>query len=194
MAPHTHLVLDETQLSAGKLEQTGVEAVASIARLIRTQKLKCNFQYYELEFDANVPVLCLSEGRSMLPLDCHLPLCIQDESAAAVIRETLAAAKHFLQPKLTAIRKWLTKMKLTEFEIGSDTMEMIQNDFVEMRSKDSKFSGEDLNMLLVLSRLLGLSNGRRSLAADIWQQAKQLEEERKRRIAAAAAAATQNIK
>lgn len=122
-------MLDETRLLAGRLDQAGVEAVASIARLIQNQKLKSNFQFYELEFNANVPVLCLSEGRSMLPTNCHVPLrpqpdCIQD------IGETIVAAKHFLKPKLDAIRIQLTAMKIKEFNTNPDIMNVIINRLV----------------------------------------------------------------
>lgn len=72
LAPHTHLVLDETKLQPGKLESSGVEAVQSIAHLIKTQKLKYNFQFYQLEFNTDVPVLIFSEGRSMLPVRSYL--------------------------------------------------------------------------------------------------------------------------
>lgn len=68
LAPHTHLVLDETSLQPGKLENHGIESVVHISNLIRTQKLKVNFKFYNIEYDANVPVLLLSEGKSMFPV------------------------------------------------------------------------------------------------------------------------------
>lgn len=68
LAPQTHLILDETKLQPGKLEASGVEGISMIAHLINHQKIKCNFQYYEIEFASNVPCLLLSEGRSMLPV------------------------------------------------------------------------------------------------------------------------------
>lgn len=68
LAPHTHLVLDETCMQQGKLEATGVMAIQSIANLINNQQIKCNFQYYEIDYNVDVPVLILSEGRSMLPV------------------------------------------------------------------------------------------------------------------------------
>lgn len=59
---------------------------------------------------------------------------------------------------------------------------MIQTDFVEMRRIDNKVGAEDLHSLLVLSRLLGLCNGRSGLDADMWHRAKSLEKQRMRRI------------
>jgi len=42
LAPHTHLVLDETRLQQGKLEANGVHAVQHLAHLINNQELKCD--------------------------------------------------------------------------------------------------------------------------------------------------------
>ncbi|XP_058834736.1 mini-chromosome maintenance complex-binding protein [Topomyia yanbarensis] len=180
LAPHTHLLLDETRLQTGKLEASGVEAVQSIAHLIKTQKLKYNFQFYQLEFNADVPVLILSEGKSMLPSNCYLPM-IPDVDAVKLIAETLKAGKHFIQPKLNDMRNFLTLQRIQEFDMKTFDPEIIQNDFIQMR-KESDASAEDLHSLLVLARLIGLSRGKNMLDQDCWEYAKQLERERKHRI------------
>ncbi|XP_055530968.1 mini-chromosome maintenance complex-binding protein [Wyeomyia smithii] len=179
LAPHTHLVLDETKLQPGKLETSGVEAVQSIANLIKTQKLKYNFQFYQLEFNTDVPVLVVSEGRSMLPTNCCLPL-LPDSDAIKLIGETLKAGKHFIQPKLTDMRKFLTLQRIQEFDMKTFDPEIIQNDFIQMR-KEFDASADDLHSLLVLARLIGLSRGKKMLDRECWEYAKQLERERKRR-------------
>lgn len=68
LAPHTHLVLDETHMQQGKLETNGVMGIQNIAHLINHQQIKCNFQYYDIDYNVDIPVLALSEGRSMLPV------------------------------------------------------------------------------------------------------------------------------
>ncbi|XP_053686090.1 mini-chromosome maintenance complex-binding protein [Sabethes cyaneus] len=180
LAPHTHLVLDETKLQPGKLESSGVEAVQSVAHLIKTQKLKYNFQFYQLEFNTDVPVLIFSEGRSMLPTNCYLPL-MPDSDAIKLIVETLTAGKHFIQPKLSDMRKFLTLQRVQEFDMKTFDPEIIQNDFIQMR-KETDASADDLHSLLVLARLIGLSRGKKMLDRDCWEYAKQLERERKRRL------------
>lgn len=181
LAPHTHLVLDETKLQPGKLEAAGVDAISRLAHLINHQKVKCNFQYYEIEFASNIPCLLLSEGRSMLPSNCILPVKPEPESVV-LIKETFLAVKHFLQPKLNSIRYFLTKMKIQEFNMDTEYQEIIQNDFVEMRRENNKVNAEDLHSLLVLSRLLGLSEGKKVIDQNCWERAKCLEQERKSRI------------
>lgn len=69
LAPHTHLILDETKMQEGKLESNGIKGVQSIADLINNQQIKYNFLYYEIEYNVDIPVLVFSEGRSMLPVN-----------------------------------------------------------------------------------------------------------------------------
>lgn len=68
LAPHTHLILDETRLEPGKLESKGIEAVQHIATLIRKQQITVDFKFYQINYDANIPVLVFSEGKSMFPV------------------------------------------------------------------------------------------------------------------------------
>ncbi|KAG4068450.1 hypothetical protein HA402_004790 [Bradysia odoriphaga] len=181
LAPHTNLVLDETQLQTGKLEASGVKAVSSIAYLINNQKVKCDFQYFDVEMNVNVPVLTLSEGKSMLPTNCHLPLVPQQESID-LINETFEAAKFFLLPKLDSIRRYLTILRIVKFNMNPDELTIIENDFVEMR-REHGATPDDLHALIVLSRLIALCRGKTSLTGDLWQHAKSLEAERRKRIA-----------
>lgn len=68
LASHTQLVLDETCLEPGKLESQGIEAVMHIGNLISKQQLNVNFKFYNIDYNANIPVLILSEGKSMFPV------------------------------------------------------------------------------------------------------------------------------
>lgn len=110
----------------------------------------------------------------------NFPL-VPDVDAIKMIEETLKAGKHFIQPKLTEIRKFLTQQRIQEFDMKSFDPEVIQNDFIEMR-KATDASAEDLHSLLVLARLLGLSRGKTSMDRECWEYAKQLEQERKNRL------------
>lgn len=68
LAAHTHLILDETRLSPGKLENHGIQAVLHISNLIRKQQLNVDFKFYAIDYNVNVPVLIFSEGKSMFPV------------------------------------------------------------------------------------------------------------------------------
>lgn len=58
---------------------------------------------------------------------------------------------------------------------------MIQNDFVEMR-RNFNATADDLHSLLILSRMMGILQGKQVLDTNIWNEAKRMEEERRRRV------------
>ncbi len=114
-------MLDETQLQAGKLEASGVKAISSIAYLINNQKVKCDFQFFDVELNVDVPILVLSEGKSMLPSNCHVPMMPQPENIE-LMKETFEAAKFYLQPKLNSIRRHLTILRIVHFNMNPDEL------------------------------------------------------------------------
>ncbi|KAH8238961.1 hypothetical protein KR038_010558 [Drosophila bunnanda] len=182
LAPHTHLVLDETCMKQGKLEANGVHAVQHLAHLINNQELKCDFQYYQIDYQANIPVLVLSEGRSMLPSDFVVPINA-DAKSVELLDESLKAAHHYLQPaRLQQFRKYLTTARISQFSVSEEHTEMIQQEFVDMRKANVKSNADDLHGLLVLSRLLGIARGKQALDKEIWQLATELEAKRRQRL------------
>lgn len=58
---------------------------------------------------------------------------------------------------------------------------MIQNDFVEMR-RNFNATAEDLHCLLILSRMMGILQGKKVLDTNVWNEAKRMEEDRRCRI------------
>lgn len=66
---NTHLVLDETKLNTGKLNESGVRAVGALANAVQSQVVRYDFGFnITQEFNCDIPVLILSEGKSMLPV------------------------------------------------------------------------------------------------------------------------------
>lgn len=183
LAPHTHLVIDETRLETGQLQSTGIAALGSISQLISHQIVKFDFQFYQLDFDANIPVLVVSEGKSILPSDFHCPLKPADPEAVRIIDETLAAAKQFIRGKSNEMRRFLTAQKGQGFGLGASVQGVIQNDLVEMR-RDFNLKPDDFHLFLNLSRLVGKSLGKDTADAETWELVKKLELERRSRVEA----------
>lgn len=179
---HTQLVFDETKMETGKLETPGVEAIQNITELIKSQQLNYDFAFYKLPFNTNIPVLILSEGKSLLPCDFSCPLKIEDPDSVKLIKETIAAGMHFLKPKLNSVRKYLTQCRLSKFEINEQESKIIENDFVRMREQFTFFQVENLHSLLVLARLVGMMEGKSTLDKETWKRAKELEIKRMERI------------
>lgn len=90
----------------------------------------------------------------LIQSNCHIPVKA-DTDTIPQINETYIAAKQFLKPKLNLIRRFLTEMRLSDFDMNPENMKMIQEDFIEMR-RSFNATADDLHMMLILSRMLGI--------------------------------------
>lgn len=180
LSENTCLVIDETQMNPGQLNSAGLKSVQAISNIIKHQKLAYDFTYYPIEFDCDIPVLVMSEGVSFLPSDFHVKLN-PDESYTETFKEIIGAAKMFLKPELlNSIRVYLTLARLQDYQMEDGVNGIIENHFVEMRKNGG--TADDLHNLLVLTRLICLSHGKRFLDKESWDIACHLEQKRKERI------------
>ncbi|CAB3259595.1 unnamed protein product [Arctia plantaginis] len=184
LSKNTHLVLDETKMEQGRLDSTGVNNIAALGNMIMTQKVEYDFKYYKMEFDSDVAVLILSEGKSLLPSDYHVPLR-PEESSLQIFDAIVEAATYYLKEEImNIIRTYLTCLKLVKYTIN-ENLQFVEDDFIEMRSKsntESPVTADDLHRLLVLARLVSLSRGFDTLNKDCWEITKSMEAERLHRI------------
>lgn len=74
-------------------------------------------------------------------------------------------------------------MRLKDFNMMSENMNMVQDDFVQMR-RQYNASADDLHSMMILSRLIGIVEGKEILDEEIWKRAKVMEDERRSRIMA----------
>ncbi|CAL4089600.1 unnamed protein product, partial [Meganyctiphanes norvegica] len=179
---HTHLVVDETALTAGQLDANGVGNLTALGNMINWQKLSYDFQFHQLENTTNVPVIILSEGKSMVKCDAEVRLNSTNTNVSAAFNKVEAA----LTPDvIKRIRCYLTVSRLMEYTLTEENQKSVQDDFVESRKNDNGMTAEDLSNLLTLARLVALSCGESKLTSDIWRSTKILETERKLRLPAA---------
>ncbi|XP_049858770.1 mini-chromosome maintenance complex-binding protein-like isoform X2 [Schistocerca gregaria] len=182
LSPHTHLILDETALSTGQLNSTGVQNISALGKLISQQKIDYDFQFYQLGFDYNTPVLVLSEGKSLLPcnvevrLQCSIGTIEEYEAKLDTVFRGIDSAV------LDGIRRYLTAARLSEYAIPEGLGEVIENDFVQLRQEHPEVSAEDLHLMLVLARLVSLSCGQKMLTRQAWEKAVDMEKQRKERL------------
>ncbi|NP_001140196.1 uncharacterized protein LOC100286771 [Bombyx mori] len=152
--------------------------------MIMTQKVEYDFKYYKMEFDSDISVLILSEGKSLLPSDYHVPLK-PEESSLEIFDAIVEAATYYLKEDLmNMIRAYLTNLKLVKYSITED-LQFVENDFIDMRSKsssDNPVTADDLHRLLVLARLVSLSRGHDTLSKECWDITKAMETERLHRV------------
>ncbi|XP_053996434.1 mini-chromosome maintenance complex-binding protein [Hylaeus anthracinus] len=183
LSDNTHLVIDETGLTTGQVSQAGRENYSTICDLINFQKVTYDFKFYKMEYDTDIPVLILSETKSFIPCQTQVALKIDAESENLYPR-VLEIAKQYLKDgnRLTNIRQYLKHVKNVKFEFNEDIVNEIQSDFVKMRQTNKNVNVDHLHGLMILARLLSLSNGLNTLSTDYWKKAVEMEAQRLNRL------------
>lgn len=179
----TVLVIDETTMQEGKIDNTGVVNISILSDLLQNQKVTYDFNYHTIDFPADLNLIVLSEAKSKLFLcDCIVPLknninVNQDDS----VNEEL----------LNKIRGFIDIMKVSNYEIDQEIANDISKEFVEKRAAQSKenqdyskkiMGQDDLLYQLNLARLYTLSHGQTKLTNEFWINTKELEEKREKRL------------
>lgn len=178
LSESTNLMVDETALEAGQLDGNGVKNVTALGSVISWQKLEYDFNFYKAEFTTNLLVLVLSEGKSLLPSDCHVVLRPQGQLQPAQM-----ALESVNPDTLERMQIFLGLARVAEYSLSAEMQEVLQNDFVNSRQQNhSSMSVEDFHLLLLLSRLMALSCGQTSLTPEMWNRVKQMEAERRARL------------
>lgn len=181
LSNNTHLVVDETALMAGQLSGKGLKNMAALGNLIQWQRVEYDFDFHKVDYLTDIPVLILSEGKSLLPNDFIVAL--HHSATPEDIERTYQKVKYSLNGNvLPRIRDYLTYVKLARYDFSSDLQKVVENDFVEMRRTGQPITADDLHSLLVLARLLSVSMGQMTLNVETWEKAKFMEMTRKCRL------------
>jgi len=185
LPPATHLWLDETVMTDGQLTAPGLKNLTALGNLITWQKLEYDFKFQAMEYDTDIPCLVMSEGRSMLPSDMQIMVKPSNvEARPDLISKTFSEVGASLTVDLLdRVRQYITTCRLVEYTLTEQVMKAVQDDFVNMRQAEQGITVEDFHALLVLGRLISLSNGRNCLDPLDWEEAKRMEKERKERAA-----------
>jgi len=195
LAPSTHLWLDETAMTDGQLAAPGLKNLTALGNLITWQKLEYDFKFQAMEYETDIPCLVMSEGRSMLPSDLQIMVKPSHvEARPDLISKTFSEVGASLTVELLdRARQYITTCRLVEYTLTEQVMKAVQDDFVTMRQAEQGITVEDFHSLLVLGRLISLSNGRNCLDPLDWEEAKRMEKERKERAATLPARAGANM-
>lgn len=155
--------------------------MTALGNIASWQKIEYDFNYHQVEFQTDIPILILSERRSMLATDVHLPL---SSSPSGMNLPELTSKLESNMDLLMQMRNYITTLKMVPFSMGDAMQEAVQQDFIQSRAsgQPNPMSAEDFHLLLVLARLLAVTYGKTELSESLWQRAKTMEMERKSRI------------
>lgn len=67
LGKNTHLVLDESKIT-GKLKTREQRIVSALSNITKSQIISCCCRFYNLDYECDIPVLAISEGRSLIPV------------------------------------------------------------------------------------------------------------------------------
>ncbi|XP_046864540.1 mini-chromosome maintenance complex-binding protein-like isoform X2 [Xenia sp. Carnegie-2017] len=172
LSNNTHLIIDETVLEEGRLNENGTANLNVINHVILWQKLPYDFVFYKTDFLTNLNILILSEGKSLLEVDSSIRLNVEYPSPP--FEEFITTLDENF---ITCVRKFIGLAQLINHEITEDVQKYLQNDFVEMRQRrPQEMTSERFHSLLTLARLVAISCGRKNITVEDWSRTKHLEE------------------
>jgi len=164
-------VLDECVMNEGQLKEQGVNNLKALAQLMQNQTLQFQFEYTPIDFEVDIPVLVFSEGKSLLPVDLHVPY----RPGMAPPRPVTPS-----EAELVAFRNFITLARSTEHIMTDEVRTRIETDFVQMRQEDPEgVKAETLHTLLIVARLMSQSYCNPTLSTETWVATRALETARR---------------
>ncbi|OMJ12788.1 Mini-chromosome maintenance complex-binding protein [Smittium culicis] len=183
LCPHSLVVLDESTLDEGVLEEQGLRNLNSLQRIVTEQKLGFIYPYQQIEIDLDIRFLVISKGKSLIKTDIVIPLTEFSDTADSSEDSVIIESRD-----LEFIRVYLNKASTLEFTIPSEVSTTISEEYANSRkeSKDSPSTllktQEDLFLTLTVARLLSLSKMESELTIDSWKESLELEKQRRSRL------------
>ncbi|TPX34160.1 hypothetical protein SmJEL517_g03091 [Synchytrium microbalum] len=180
VADGTLLLLDETRMEAGKLEERGIANLASVENLLRYGMVPYALGTQHIDVAMNVGVVILSNSSCMFSVDVEVPMVASADGPSP---------SDFSKDLLETARKFIAVYKNEEYSIPEPMELTIQNYFANVRAEEHRnrqpLTGQaELMRLLALARLVTLSVGKTQLMENAWNHAITLEATRKARIQA----------
>jgi hypothetical protein len=182
LANGTHLVIDETKLQPGTLNQHGLTHLRVLNDFVMWQKVEYDFKYHEYTVYTDIPTIIISTSRSIFAKDggvCVLvPLQPNERNTADRVCNIVTNDE-----LLKALRSFLGLLRTIDFKPTDESLtQFIQNDIVELRKQDPRITFDLFHTWLTLARLTAISFGEESLTQKRWETTKNMEMIRLKRL------------
>jgi len=168
LPPGASILIDETQMQPGQLNETGLLNLKALCDLIETQKVYYDFKFQSVEMFANFNVIVMSSTNSLIKTNNAVMLKLPDNG------QSIEASKCNLQPtidELNRMRQYLTIAKILPYEVPLEMSELAQKHFVEARQANKQYTADNFHHLLNTARLVSLSQGNVKLNRESWDKA-----------------------
>eukprot|EP01132_Coremiostelium_polycephalum_P005287 gene5287-6581_t len=164
---NTHLLIDETTLSEGKIERRGLNNLDSLKSISLLQKIEYEFQYHQIEMKTDIQLIDISFGKALVSCFCQVLLDSNVELKMPNDNDVQL---------LDCFTKYICLLQ--NLPLGKSSEEdsnFIQDDFVQSRQDNPELPKEILHYWLTLGKLVAYSFGEDSISIDIYKYMKQLD-------------------
>jgi len=180
----THLVLDETAMQAGKLNDHGCRNLRALQQVVLDQTVTYDFMYSTSDWPIDAPAVVVSTGPPMIKCKLQLPLqCTYSDGlsgpTATTAQSTLA---HSFATRLPQARGLIAAAKYLPFTLSEAGSAAVEAHFVQARQQDKDISAEHLHAWITHARLLAVSHGETTLTDARWNEARAMEAVRLQRV------------
>ncbi|KAF9970122.1 hypothetical protein BGZ73_007271 [Actinomortierella ambigua] len=146
----TSLLLDETAMAEGTLNDKGVKNVKAVSDVSVHQTLGYVFPFNNLDISTDISLLIISSGSSLIPVDCSLKL--KHGNAEPSVQEVT-------ESRLMEFRKYLSVLRVAEYKFSEEIAQEIETEFMQQR-KEASAQGTPLMTPNELAFNVGLASAK----------------------------------
>lgn len=157
-ANDTRLIIKESSLAEGKFQQSGIDNLQILHKLITEEKIDYFFGVSNYEAPVSMPVLILSNSRSILKPTLNVP--IGDVNKDIQIDVPLE--------ELNAIRYYIDTARHNHFTFATKENEEIIKEKIKELIKLQTYSERDIHTMMTMIHLESCSLGVEIVTNEIW--------------------------
>lgn len=179
LADRSCLVVDETKVAPGPLNEKGFRSLRAIREIVLSQTIKYDFKYQEVMLNTDYPCLILSTTKSLIKETMEVKLNDKAGTNYEAVNMLSKEAQRDLILYLTVVGD-----PRISFKISPEVMERVKADYVEERTKEVAVNVDMLHNWVTMARLHAVSLGKSEMSMEDYFEVRKLEAKRVERLRA----------
>lgn len=175
----TYLVIDESEMNEGKLEDFGVKNFATLKNIIDFQTINYEYPYNNIEMPHDIEICIFSCNKSIFvsPFLCCVPI----EESICEENEDIIHNQNVIDSAFYYVNKIKFNQEFTnEFKISKELCDLINKDYMSLHKND--FNIDLFDLIMRLARIRAISQNRKELTFDDYARIRDLEQIRLKRL------------
>lgn len=173
----SNVTLDETELTEGKLEDTGCRNFACIKNLIDCQFITYEYPFNPIQIPHDIELLIFSKEKKSLfhsPFLTIIPMKNEGNSKEEELDEDMIELIFLYVNKIKLDKEYLETLEFSE-----EISRRIQDDYL---SGNNNFNPDDFSLILKISRIHAITYSQKEITYEDYLYARGLENYRKGRL------------